>query len=243
MTFPKDSQPAGYAWHTIRVGTPSELQLIGGGLLTPVPRAPLTLDEWGQALTDAEWDRGLAGMLYTLGPFVPDGFTVVLPVHRFHPVTMDLALAGFRAMVHHTAPGPAIWWWLPVPRARLEPADAASLAHIADAAWIEPLDWDARTLRWAPPRYDEGLKAFVVPSLWMASYAMTATKGDRARMVADLRDLARDAATHDVLVLADTVEAPPHIPLWAELGRATRVGWFDPPIAASDLATIPPGLL
>lgn len=241
MTFPKEIQPAGYAWHTIRVGTPSELQLIGGGLLTPVPRAPLTLDEWGQALTDAEWDRGLAGMLYTLGPFVPDGFTVVLPVHRFHPVTMDLALAGFRAMVHHTAPGPAIWWWLPVPRARLEPADEASLAHIADAEWIEPLEWDAPALRWTPPRYGERLKAFVVPSLWMTCYAMT--RELRRRMVADLAALVQEAAAEGVLVLGDTIAAPEHIPLWTELGKALRVGWFDEAMAASDLGSTPAGLL
>jgi hypothetical protein len=62
-------------------------------------------------------------------------------------------------------------------------------------------------------------------------------------MVRELQDLARDAAAQGVLVLADTVEAPDQIPIWEELRRTTRVGWFDTPIAASDLAKIPPGLL
>ncbi len=243
MTFPHEMQPAGYEWQALRMGTDSAVQGTLGGLLTPVPRLPLTFAEWGEALTDAEWQAGMAGMLYGLGPMVPDGFTVVLPGHRFHPVTMDLALAAYRAMVHHRPPGPAVWWWLPVPPAQWDPADAARLAEVTDAEWMVPLDWDARTLRWTPPVYGERLKALVVPSLWAVSYALAGTRADRLRMMTDLRDLARAAAAEDVWVVADTVDAPQDIPLWTELGRVTCVGWFDAPIPAADLATMPPGLV
>lgn len=236
-----DGRPVRYDWRRIRFGLRAGVQAELGGLLMPVPPDRLSVDDWGAGLTPTAWNAALAQGLYAHGPQVPDGQVLVVPLHRFHPLDGDTARASIGALLHHTTPDAAVWWWLPVPRATLAPALRASLDAVADARWTEPLRWDAEALRFALPAYAPGCVAFVIPSLWMVSYALTRDVADRRRMVAALAALVEEAATEHTLVLADTVEAPEQIPLWAELAHTVRVGWLDEAEPAADLGSAPAG--
>lgn len=234
-------RPVRYDWRRIRLGTRSGVQAEIGGLLMPVPPAHRSVDNWGAALTPATWNAALTRGLALHGPEVPDGQVVMLPVHRFHPVAAETFVASVRTMAHHRTPDRAVWWWLPMPRADLRADVRESLDRIADLGWTEPLRWDPQAFRFTRPTYADGLGAFVVPSLWMASYALTRHVADRRRMVADLAALAREAAAEHVLVLADTAEASEQIPLWAEVGSAVPVGWLAEAEPAADLGSAPAG--
>ena len=233
------ASPMRYDWRRIRLGLPTGIQAELGGVLTPVPPGGLSVDDWGAGLTPAAWNAVLGQGLYAHGPQVPDGQILAVPLHRFHPLEGDTVRASVSALPHHTTPDAAVWWWLPVPRADLPAVLRASLDAVADVRWTEPLRWDTQRLRFAAPTYAPGCIAFVVPSLWMASYALVPDIADRRRMVADLAALAEEAATEHTLVLADTAEAPEQIPLWAELANTVRVGWLDEAEPAADLGSAP----
>ncbi|MGC8488052.1 MAG: hypothetical protein ACP5QO_07510 [Clostridia bacterium] len=241
MAVIDDARLVRYDWRRIRLGLPTGIQAELGGLLTPVSPKGLSLDDWGAGLMPAAWNGALRQGLYAHGPQVPDGQVLAVPVHRFHPLDEGTVRASVAALLHHTTPDAAVWWWLPVPRADLSAAVRASLDAMADGHWTEPLRWDVRALRFTAPTYAPGCIAFVVPSLWMASYAITRNAADRRRMVADLAALAEEAATEHTLVLADTTEAPDQIPLWAALAHTVRVGWLDEAEPAADLGSAPAG--